>query len=337
MLAKILKITLTLVGLFFLLLGLWIFWAVGKGLPREASLDIQIGNPIVITPQNQIKIMTYNIGHGQGVKNKPTDWRGEAYTRQKMAQVTQVIQHENPDILTMQEVDLDSDRTHHINEAAWIARGADYPYIACAVVWDENYIPYPYWPIEHQLGKTKSANCILSRYPLSNHRRTLFEKPRNNPFWYNWAYLDRGAESVEVQVGNQHFTLLNVHLEAFDINTRQEQAHELTKLLSTLKGPVVVAGDFNSIPPEATQKTGFQDDPETDYTADHTIQIIRSALPNFSEAPLTGFSFPSNKPDQRLDAVFAFGGITVLSGQVVNETQQASDHLPVLATLIFQK
>lgn len=334
---RIWKITLGITGLFFLSLGLFLFWAVGKNLPKEAMLDIEIDHPVVPGPKDQITILTYNIGHGQGIKIQPTDWRDEAYTRQKMTELTEVIKKINPDLITMQEVDIDSHRTHYINEANWIAEGAHYPYRACALVWDENYVPYPYWPINHHLGKTKSANCILSRYLLSNHRRILFEKPKNNPFWYNWAYLERGAQLVEVAVGAHHFTLANIHLEAFDVDSRQSQAHELVNLLQNLEGPVLVAGDFNSIPPEATQKTNFESDPETDYTQDHSIQIIRSGIPEFTEAPASGFTFPADKPNQRLDAVFAFHGTHILNGHVVSEARSASDHLPVLSLVDLQK
>ncbi|MEI6791364.1 MAG: endonuclease/exonuclease/phosphatase family protein [Myxococcaceae bacterium] len=322
---RFLKVTLAIAGLFFISLGLFLFWAVGKNLPKEASLDIQVKNKAALHAKDQITILTYNIGHGQGVKIEPTDWRDEDYTRQKMTELTRVIHNVNPDIISMQEVDIDSNRTHHIDEATWIADKAHYPYRACALVWDENYIPYPYWPIKHHLGKTKSANCILSRYPLSNHRRILFKKPKNNAFWYNWAYLERGAQLVEVTVGEKHFTLLNLHLEAFDADSRQEQAHELVSLLNTLEGPVVFGGDFNS------------DDSAPDYRQDQTLKIIRKGIPAFTEAPLAGFSFPANKADQRLDALFAFGGATLLNGHVVNEAGLASDHLPVLGLVTFQK
>lgn len=335
--ARSLKIILGIFGFFFLSLGLFLFWAVGKNLPKEASLDIETHHPSHLAPKDHLTLLTYNIGHGQGIKKQPTDWRDEVYTRQKLTELTKAIQNINPDLITMQEVDIDSNRTHHINEATWLAIKANYPYQACALVWDENYVPYPYWPINHQLGQTKSANCILSRYPLSNHRRFLFEKPKNNPFWYNWAYLERGAEIVDVDLGEKKFSLVNVHLEAFDVSSRQEQAHELVNLLKTLQGPVLVAGDFNSIPPEAVQKTNFIGDPESDYRQDHTIQIIRSGIPEFTEAPASGFSFPADTPNQRLDAIFAFQGAKILNGHIVNEAQLASDHLPVLALITFQK
>ena len=335
--SRILKVSLSIAGSFFLSLGLFLFWAVGKNLPKESLLDIEIDHPTLASPKDQITILTYNIAHGQGIKTQPTDWKDKAYTHQKMTELTELIKKINPDLMTLQEVDISSNRSHYINQATWIAQKARYPYKACALVWDENYVPYPYWPIHHQLGKTQSANCILSRYPLSNHRRILFEKPQKNPFWYNWAYLERGAQLVEVSVGSHQFTVANVHLEAFDPDSRQAQARELVNLLRDLEGPVLVAGDFNSIPPEARQKKGFAGDPESDYRQDHTIQIIRSGIPTFTEAPLLGFSFPANHPNQRLDAMFAFRGVQILNGHVVNEAQSASDHLPVLGLVAFQK
>ena len=332
----ILKSVIGVLGLFFLSLGLFLFWAVGKNLAQKSNLEIEVVNALPIYGKHQITLLSYNIGHGQGIKNQPTDWRDEEYTRKKMAELTQVIESINPDIIAMQEVDIDAHRTHHINEAQWIADAGHYPYRACALVWDENYIPYPFWPISHQLGSIKSANCILSRFPLSKHRRFLFQKPSKNPFWYNWAYLDRGAQSVKVTVGSKHFILLNVHLEAFDKNTRQKQAHELVELLKKIKAPVLLTGDFNSVPAEANQKHNFKGEPEADFREDHSIAIIRSALgDDFDEGPMTGHTFPADKPNQRLDATFAFNGLHILSSHVVEKAQDASDHLPILSLLSF--
>src|SRR3989338_5764619 len=66
--SRILKVSLSIAGSFFLSLGLFLFWAVGKNLPKESLLDIEIDHPTLASPKDQITILTYNIAHGQGIK-----------------------------------------------------------------------------------------------------------------------------------------------------------------------------------------------------------------------------------------------------------------------------
>lgn len=156
------------------LMLLW--WALGTWLPKESWLATSKAHTAqAAAPKDTISILTYNIAHGQGIKENPTDWRDEAFTRKKLAEVAAVVKKTDADIVFLQEVDLDSDRTHHINEAFYLVSEAAYPYFACALMWDKNYVPFPVLPIEHQLGQVRAANCILSRYPLKEHARLILQ------------------------------------------------------------------------------------------------------------------------------------------------------------------
>lgn len=325
------------------ILVLFLWWAVGKSLPKEAKLTVHSkADPTEFPSKSTLTFATYNVGHGQGVKAHATDWVDEDVTRLKLDELTKVLRTMDADLVLLQEVDLDSNRSHRINQAQTLLEKTDYPYWACAILWDENYLPFPLWPVGHQLGEIKSANCILSRYPLGEHRRLVFDKPESNPFWYNWGYLDRGIQFVDVTVGKKRIFVANLHLEAYDPDTRQKQAREMIRWLSQVEDPLVIGGDFNSLPPEATEKNGFVDQPEADFTSDNTIQIVRQGLTPLTEAISSGqylnkeqstFTFPANAPTRRLDYLFAFRGAKVLSGRVFHEAADASDHLPVIATI----
>ncbi len=326
-----------------MLVILIVWWAVGPTLPKESTLGAdELPHASPLPPKDAITITTYNIGHGQGIKADPTDWRDKKFTEKKMSELAAVLAKIGSDIVLLQEVDLDSNRTHHINEAQYLAENAGYPYYACALLWDKNYIPFPIWPLAHHLGSMKAANCTLSRYPLKNHLRIVYDKPAANPYWYNLGYIDRGAQRVEVQIGNKTLTVVNVHLEAYDIKTREEQARLLMKWVKLIPGPYILGGDFNSLPPEAKVRNGFPDDPTDDESLDTTMQIVRNGFSHYNEAlPLSlhqtdeqsTFTFRSDKPTRRIDYIFGGPGTHVSKGRVVKEALDASDHLPVVATV----
>jgi endonuclease/exonuclease/phosphatase family metal-dependent hydrolase len=323
--------------------SLW--WAVGTELPKESELIVHHHADFThASPKKQIRIATYNIAFGQGVKREPTEWRDEPYTRKKLSEVAQTIKRMDAEIILLQEVDLQSNRSHHIDQAKLIVHESQYPYSACAVVWDKNYVPFPFWPPEFHIGEVKTANCVLSKYPMKEHKRIIFDKPESNPFWYNWGYLDRGAQRLEVIIGDKILNIANMHLEAFEQEAREKQAHLLIQWLSDIKGPLVLGGDFNAIPRHASKKHGFVDEPDVSFATDRTLQNIEEGLGHYQEAIAHSvcsanesacMTYPANAATRRLDYMFATRGARFVEGRVVHEAGEASDHLPVMGIVEF--
>lgn len=326
-------------------LVVFLWWAVGTELPKVSSLAISRHNEFSQgAPKDRLKIATYNIGFGQGIKDSPLDFRDEAYTRKTLARVGAVVQKMDADILLLQEVDLASDRSHQIDQADILITHGGFAYSACAVVWDKNYVPFPFWPPQFHIGEIKTANCVLSKYPIRSHQRIIFEKPESNPFWYNWGYLDRGAHKVEIQIGNRTLYVINLHLEAYEQAAREKQAGILIDWVKDIKGPLVIGGDFNAVPRNATRLDNFPDEPEITYVTDTTLETIKSGLIQFSEAvpseycanhEVSCLTFRSDLPLRQLDHLFATRGARFVSGETFLEAKEASDHLPVVGFLEF--
>ncbi|MDA0713603.1 MAG: endonuclease/exonuclease/phosphatase family protein [bacterium] len=327
------------------IIAVLIWWAVGTSLPKHSHLQTNKVKNIKLAPINKtLTVATYNIAHGQGFKNHATDWRDEAYTRVKMQELTNAIKFMNADVIMLQEVDLNSNRTHRIDQIKWLVESLSYSFWACAPIWEKNYVPFPFWPLNHHIGEVKTANCILSKYPLSGHERVIFDKPASNPFWYNWGYIDRGAQKVNITIGSKQLTLVNVHLEDQDMNARVLQTVALTNWLKKSPGPMILGGDFNSIPRYASQKNNFADDPKSSFDKDTTINTI---LDSFNDETLAisreqylknekiTLTFPAQLPTRKLDHIFALKGAKVIRGHVVQEAKNASDHLPVYAEISF--
>jgi endonuclease/exonuclease/phosphatase family metal-dependent hydrolase len=324
-------------------LAIFVFWAKGPALPATSTLDVH-ADPDARPAEAPaiLKVVTYNVGHGQGIKEDPKDYRDKATTLRHLDDLADALKRIDAHIALLQEVDTNADRTHHLDQAKILAEKAGYPYRACATIWDKKYIPFP--PAKF-IGQVESAICVLSRFPLREHRRRIFDKPSENAFWYNWFYIDRGAQAVVAEVGDVRVTLVNLHLEAWGKDTRQGQANDLRDWIADMPGPMVVAGDFNALPPEATRKNELDDDSKHDYDDDGTVDTIRK-LEGFTESiPAEVYSanerdaltYPANAPDRRLDYVFGGKGAMVLRGRVAKEAAEASDHLPIVAEVHHRK
>lgn len=326
--------------------GIFIWWAVGGSLPTRSDLPIDAAKdaPVLPAPE-QLVVASYNIGHGQGIKENAWDFRDKNVTEQQLTLVAEAMVKLNADVWLLQEVDINSHRTFRINQIEFIKERTKHPYHACAMVWEKNYLPFPYWPPAHHLGYVRAANCILSRYPLSNHHRIIFDKPKANPFWYNWGYIDRGIERADVILGDHTIALLNVHLEAWDKESRQEQIQTTLDYINEIKVPIILGGDFNTVMPDAPKNSGFADDKDADYAGEKTlpwlfehaqsinVPKIISDDPN----PFIRFTFPSNAPDRRLDHIFLLGNsLSFANFRVGFEAGIASDHLPVMAIINYK-
>ena len=186
-----------------------------------------------------------------------------------------------------------------------------------------------------------SAQSVVSKFPIIDSKRIVLKRA-DNPFYYDRFYLDRLIQDVKIKLGDNILTILNVHLEAFDNKTREDQAVyvlEYYKKKYKNRGPVIILGDFNCIPPDAMKKTGFTDEPETNYEDEKTIQLfheeksLREAYPDNRRNECT---FPSAQPDRKLDYIFYTDEYIKFIKSAVYRIN-SSDHLPVMMEFILRK
>ncbi len=162
---------------------------------------------------DSIRVLAYNIHHGEGMDGI-TDLR----------RIAGFISELGPDLVTLQEVDSVVERTGRIDQAAELARltGMTYAF--------GRFMPY-------QGGAYGMA--ILSRWPI---RETM-----------NWRLTDgaepRTALAVRVQPPGWSTDLLLVGIHFYRTEPeRLAQAADLEAFLRAETSPVVLAGDFNSLP-----------------------------------------------------------------------------------------
>ena len=282
----------------------------------------------------ELRVMTFNIGYARGPAGDASGPWTEDQIRAGLDGIVGQIKSNNADLVFLQEVDIQSARSSDIDEGKYLLEAAGLRFSSCVITWEKNYVPFPYWPPSKHYGRMKSGQCVLSRFPIVQSTRHRLAQPDTNPWWRNKFYLNRAFNHVKVMIAGNEWDVFNVHTEAFDVVNRVDQAQRLVTLVGALqnKTRVIVAGDFNALPPEATQKAGFVDEPEADFSQDTTVAVLRTmGLPEVLPDPAT-FTFPADGPTRRLDYIYFGTALTKAEAKVLGPPPGPfSDHLPVFA------
>ncbi len=312
-------------------------WSLGKTVKLSSITDVEPKDMIDIEEHpSVIKLLTFNLGfvYGEGSEGPGYETKDKEYFIKRLDQLSEELKGWGADIVFLQEIDFASSRSASINQAEYLARRAGYPYVAEAVSWDANYIPFPYWPLSRNFGHMLSGGAILSRYPLSDHEVTLLNKPASSPWWYNLFYLHRYFQKVTVEVGNKKFNVINLHLEAFDKDNRMDQIRDLVQKIKD-EDIDFVAGDFNMLPTSAAKRSKFFND--DDYENDQSFDLMTESgllevVPDeiYVKDESLFFTFPAWAPDRRLDYIFYKTGHKMMKAEVLPSA--LSDHLPLRAS-----
>lgn len=238
-------------------------------------------------PLQSLKVMSYNVHHCNP-PSKPGFIDIDA--------VANVIKRASPDLVALQEIDMNVARSGSVNQAIEITRKAGYHsfYFAKALDYDGG-----------QYGV-----MILSKYPLSDgvtYRLPTEQSTKGEP---------RVLALITVNLpGGKKIKFGSTHLDAQQLPVnRLLQVKEITRITGAESLPIVLAGDFNA--EETSEVINILDD-----------QFVRTCK-NCSP------TIPETNPVKAIDFIaFKKGsGFSSISHRVVQETY-ASDHLPVVAEL----
>ncbi len=310
--------------LMFLLIGIilsiiiFFFWASSPNYELEDYSKITTNNYPQKTDTDSIySIVTYNIGYLSGMTNNRAIEKPKSLFDNNLKKVKTEFKLVNSDIIAFQEIDYASARSYKINQQNEIAT-LGYNYVAKAVNWDEKYVPFPYWPLSMHFGEMLSGQSIISKYPIKGHQRIVLERVKNNPFYRDALYLERLAQVATITIENKELVIINVHLEAFDKPTRIKQLNYVIDLFNQYKEkyPTILLGDFNS-------------NPDDDDPAINKIFALKD-IGNAAFGDSYEYTFDSANLYKRIDYIFyTKNSIEYISGKVLTQLGQASDHLPV--------
>jgi len=223
-----------------------------------------------------IRVLTYNIHHGQGTGGN------------SLPEIAAVIRKSSPDVVALQEVDMFIPRSRFANQTRRLAKMLRLQYVfGCAASW---------------LIVMRYGNAVLSRGEILQHNNLVLTKVKEQ----------RALLRTRIKVGQYHvFNFMNAHL-GLSSDERRSQADQIAQVVSELKDPVILAGDFNTGPEAGELKS-------------------LNCLLNFST--LTTPTYPSHKPIYFLDNILVSRHWSVLGAATVKSL--ASDHLPLIVDLDY--
>ncbi len=284
--------------------------------------------------KDTLTVCTFNIGYFSGMTNNLPVERQEELFDKNMEKSISYLSKIDADIIALQEIDFDADRSYNVDQLFDLGTALNYPLAYRSVNWDKTYLPFPYWPFSKHFGKIISGQAILSKHLMKNPETMVLNRREDVHLLYNYLYIDRLVQMVDWRVGSRVVTVMNVHLEAFDEDTRVLQAEKVKELFeSYVDRPVLLMGDFNSTP--AYERSGNRA-LEVLMSAKNIQSVVNKEM--YLSNPAKYYSFNSEVPQMMIDHIFYNDKyMTAVSARVDREAGNISDHLPLVAKLVFKK
>lgn len=313
---------------FVLAFVMFYFWGSSNNWTTEKYNQLQKFADKPANVSDTLSVMTYNIGWLSGMTNNlPVD-REESLYAQNLKDGLRLLEKYHPDIIGFQEIDIYAKRSFFYNQPDSLGMHLAYLNGALAVNWDKKYVPFPYWPLQYHFGKLISGQYVMSDLEILKNEYVTLPKPVNAPFYYNAFYLDRLIQKTWLKTSKGDLLVMNVHLEAFDQETRimhvEAVIEEYLKYASDL--PVLLIGDFNS--------RAIGADGPLDESARRMFKVpgVAVAITDsiFVIDPAGNYTFSSGDPVEKIDYIFYNTEfIEKLDAKVILEFGEVSDHLPV--------
>ncbi|MBK7212708.1 MAG: endonuclease/exonuclease/phosphatase family protein [Bacteroidales bacterium] len=316
-----------------------------------------------------ISVMTWNIRFGIG--RRP--WFGDACgdmtiypTDTVMKTLDDIVQQINsvkPDILMLQECDVNSQRTGYFDELQYILDHTYFNYAVYVSEWKAATIP------SDGLGRMDMGSAILSCWPITDAKRHNLETRGDQAGIINYFYLHSCMVSGKIKIpGFKEFSIMNIHASAFATDdTKQKHFQEFKFAMDKIDsegGYFVAGGDLNTLPPgsdstdfcyedmcpgesfhqsgdDPQHKAGSDYSPETEWLlpiyADYTCAVPLDEYQSNQTAHFTHTTRPEHFWDRTLDYLFTNNRWVAHSDITHQEGTSLSDHAAVSAKFLLIK
>ncbi len=276
--------------------GVLVFVALGVLLTPIAQAEET--TPVVL------KVMSYNIQIGATTQNPGWDVK-----KFNLDAIAEVIREQDPDIVALQEVDRLRSRSGKADQVVYLAE-------KLGMYWA--YSP-SYFDIETREGRGMYGNAILSKYPIvSSYAHTLWRRGQLMPGEYDWVIEKRSILETKIDVNGRLINVFSTHLST-TADQRQIQTAEIKTLLTQMKGPKILMGDFNAKP----------QDPEMKNLSRYVDVLEQSPIKGSQRA-----TWPNGTAStEAIDYILVSKEWELKEAKVVIEETGASDHNPIVAII----
>lgn len=323
----ILGIVMSLLSIVLLFIG---YLSIKEYKPREVETVTTTKGTNMLQQQTDISLLTLNIGYGglsssedffmDGGKNVQP--KSKQLVEENLAGITTMLKEHPSDIYLLQEVDLDSKRSYHINQKESLSNALHMP-STFAYNFNVPYVPFPIPPI----GKVKSGIVTMTNATMSEATRIALPNPFSWPV--RMANLKRALLETRFTISgsDKELVVFNLHLDAYDNGQGKiEQSKLLKKVLEEEydKGNYVIAGgDFNQV------FEGTQSFPQTGQKGWKPGNISSTDIPDHFS-----FSYDDTHPSVRV-LNHAFTGDYNSSQVYVIDGFIVSDNINIKQTTIY--
>jgi len=257
---KGLKIVLGIIaGLIGLVVLYFVFMTVTDYKPAEViQLEIENNKESKVQLYEESSLLIYNIGYGGLDKGRDffmdggTEARSisKEQTLKNIEGIAEFIKERNASSVLLQEVDLDSTRSHYVDEYAYFKENIDEYSSSFATNYKVPWVPVP---LDQPHGMVESGLASFSKYNVSS--ATRYQYPGDYPWPKQLAMLDRCFVEMRHPVENgKELVIVNSHLSAYDKGgtiRKQQLAYlkEYIKKENDKGNYIIIGGDWNHLIP----------------------------------------------------------------------------------------
>ena len=253
---KIFKIVGIILGIIILALIGYIIYLFASYHRIEDNLPLEVESHAAdaeLTTEKEYSALTYNIGFGAYTPDFSFFMDGGKFSWAKSKDSVlktvqgagELVASYDPDFVLIEEVDLNSTRSYHVNEYSILKEClADYD-----TVFAQNYdSAFLFYPFTQPHGKSRSGLALFSRYPVTDSLRRSFPVSTSFSKFFD---LDRCYSISRVPVDNgKELVIFELHMSAYGNSDaiREGQIRMLSEDMQKeyeAGNYVLCGGDFN--------------------------------------------------------------------------------------------